>query len=126
LRANRIFDIHKNRIIFAAPQRAGKLVGNVLAESICTLGIRVEENTCGCKAMIARMNHWQAKGCRENAAEIIEHLEKQFAKYLEPLTKWQRRKTRIKIGLACLRNGLPLSVEGILDHTIKQVEGKSE
>jgi hypothetical protein len=47
--------------------------GTILERKIKEFGYRHSAG-CGCQSMVAKMNRWGAKGCREHMQEIVDHL----------------------------------------------------
>jgi hypothetical protein len=67
----------------AGPVKLGP--GHFLKQMLEASGIK--QGGCSCKAMAAKMDAWGPAGCLEHMAEILDHLEQQAWKRLEPFTR---------------------------------------
>lgn len=51
--------------------------GSELAAILKSVGLEPDAaDTCGCRAMLLKMNIWGVEGCREHREKIVEHLRK--------------------------------------------------
>lgn len=64
--------------------------------------------------MARQMDEWGPAGCREHKEEILAHLRKAYSK-----TDWA---TVLKAGMIALAQGLPLTIEGLVDLAIERAE----
>jgi len=94
--------------------------GTELHNLLEQLGFRLDPKnlSCGCQSMIDKMNRWGVEGCKKenNRKEILEHLNKQ--KHLTPLGE------KLKAGFKAITQGLPKTVENLLDEAIKKADAK--
>lgn len=91
-------------------------VGSEVKEILKSLKISTKDGFCECQSWINRMDEWGPEGCRERRKEILEHLDKEFDA-ASIATKV------VALGMA-IWNGIPLSLEGILDLAITNVESR--
>jgi len=89
--------------------------GTTLKSILSELGIKPTAN-CGCDAMVAKMNQWGADGCRLHREEILTHLHQAY--------NVSNILTKLKAGILALGQGLPLTLEGLLDEAIQRAEAK--
>lgn len=89
-------------------------VGSEVKKILQKLKVTSRPGFCECQSWINRMNEWGPQGCRERRKEILEHLDKEFDA-ASITTKV------VALGMA-IWNGIPLSLEGILDLAITTVE----
>jgi hypothetical protein len=69
--------------------------------------------SCGCDAMVAKMNAWGVEGCRANREEILAHLQSAYDS--------ASTLTAIRAGLNSLR-GYPKTLAGLLDLAIARAD----
>lgn len=85
--------------------------GTELHQLIAALGVQPDES-CQCEQMRLRMNAWGPAGCRDHREEILAHLRAAYKK-----TDWP---TVLKAGALAVAQGLPLTLEGLLDLAIER------
>ena len=95
--------------------RRGGLPGTELKALIASLG--VEPAGCGCDGFAAKMDRWGVEGCRHRMAEIAERLRGQAERL-----GWREK---LKAGALALANGLPLTIEGLVEEAIRRAEEKA-
>ena len=61
--------------------------GTELKRLLGSFGIKSKEKGCGCRSMALKMDRWQAEGCRQHKAEIIDHLAKEAEKRKLPFIR---------------------------------------
>lgn len=89
-------------------------VGTQLKKKFEVLGIKID---CGsCRALLQDMNKWGPSGCKERLDAILTRIQQN--KKTANL-KWS---TIIKAGGIALREGLPLSIRGLVEQSILEQE----
>ena len=73
---------------------------------------------CNCESLVMQMNAWGPEGCREHKAKIIAWLEQQRAK--------QGWRLLLKALVRAKRNGLPLTVAGLVEEAICRAEERAD
>lgn len=84
--------------------------GTALKSILSELGIKPTAS-CGCDAMVAKMNQWGAEGCEANREEILAHLRTAYDS--------ASTLTAIRAGLNSLR-GYPKTLDGLLTLAIER------
>lgn len=87
--------------------------GGALMGVLQRLGVRAGEG-CQCAARAAAMNAWGPAGCRERKAEIVAWLREAYAE-----TSWV---AVLRAGGRAALLGMPLTIEGLVDHAIRLAE----
>ena len=76
------------------------------------------KDDCGCAGMAAEMDMLGAEGCRAKAAELADRLRQKAAE-----VGW---KEKLSAGILAAWNGLPLTIEGLLEEAIRRAEVKQQ
>jgi hypothetical protein len=71
---------------------------------------------CNCDLHIDQMNRWGVEGCREHREEILGWLREGAKNY-----GWLEK---LQAGINAKRLGLPLTIEDLLDESIRRAEAK--
>lgn len=83
--------------------------GTELKSILSELGIKPTAS-CGCEAMIAKMNQWGADGCEAHREEILAHLQSAYNS--------ADLATKLRAGANALMQGIPMTTSGLLDLAI--------
>lgn len=94
------------------PPRKGP--GTHLEAILRQLQIRVDGPGCRCLEMKVQMDYWGPEGCRQNRETILNHLRKKYNEADIP--------TKITALRRALSQGLPKTLEGLLDEAIRRSE----
>lgn len=96
-----------------SPTIANEFPGAELKRLFAGLQI-TKTDGCNCDEWISRMNAWGIAGCQEHRGEILTHLNKAY--------KSASNLTKIQAGFAAFSQGLPLTLEGLLDEALRRAE----
>lgn len=85
--------------------------GTALKAVLSELGIKPTAS-CGCDAMVAKMNQWGPDGCEANRDEILAHLQTAYDS--------ADLATKLRAGANAIAQGKPLTLAGLLDLALER------
>lgn len=94
-------------------KKRGHGPGTHLAIMLGQMGIK-SEGSCGCFEKQVQMDYLGSMGCRKERAKFLEHLKTAYKKADIPT-----KATALKLAI---REGLPLTLGGLLDEAIRRAE----